>query len=141
MDEYRDQEHLSAGVQGAECIFHVCSAGLVDYLEITWSIGLEEGSEQLRCLVAAAVAGTGEDRDLKIVGEPCGKLVGISMGKIFRYGHEDLIPPILGRSITAQKNQSRRSKRRKYSKSHRYVISARQRYSKFRTTQHHDMKI
>ena len=134
-DEYRDHEMLSSGGQGAERIFHVCSSGLVDYLEITWSIGPEEGLEKLACLVAAAVAGAGEDRDLQIVCKPCGKLVGIAMCQVFRYGHKDLVPPVLGRGVTAQENQSRRSKRRKYPKSHIHVISARQRYSKIRTTQ------
>ena len=59
-DEDRDHEVLAAGGQCAERIFHVGTAGLVDYFEITWSIGLEEGLEKLACLVAAAVTGAGE---------------------------------------------------------------------------------
>ena len=39
-DEDRDHEVLAAGGQCAERIFHVGTAGLVDYFEITWSIGL-----------------------------------------------------------------------------------------------------
>ena len=108
-DEDRDHEVFASGGQGAERIFHVCSAGLVDYLEITWSIGLEEGSEQLRCLVAAAVAGTGEDRDLKIVGEPCGKLVGVSGCNIFCDRIEHVISFFLRRKPCAgeYRNQSK----------------------------------
>ena len=134
-DEDCDHEVLAAGGQCAERIFHVGTAGLVDYLEITWSIGPEEGLEKLACLVAAAVTGTGEDSDLQIVSEPCGKLVGIAIRQVFGYGHKHLIPSVLGRSVTAQKCQSCRSKHCKHPKSHIHVISARQRYSKFRTTQ------
>ena len=41
-DEDRDHEVLASGCQGAERIFHIGTAGLMDYLEITRSIGLEE---------------------------------------------------------------------------------------------------
>ena len=118
-DEYRDHEMFSSGGQGAECIFHVCTPGFVDYLEITRGAGLEEGLEELAGLIAAAVTGVGEDRDLQIIGKPCGKLIGITLCQVFGYGHEHLIPPVLGRSITAQNYQSCRSKRRKYLNSHK----------------------
>ena len=68
----------------------------MDYLEITRSIGLEEGLEELACLVAAAVAGTGEYRDLQIIRKPCGKLIRIAIRQVFRYGHKHLIPSVLG---------------------------------------------
>lgn len=78
-DEDRDHIVFAASGQGAKRVLHVGSAGLVDYLEITRGVGLEEGLEKLACLVAAAVAGAGEDRNLQIVREPCGKLVRIAI--------------------------------------------------------------
>ena len=95
-DEYRDHEMFSSGGQGAECIFHVCTPGFVDYLEITRGAGLEEGLEELTGLVAAAVTCAGEDRYLQVVGKPGRKFVGIAPRKVFGYGHEDFIPSVLG---------------------------------------------
>ena len=95
-DENRDHKVFATGGQGAECVFHVCSSRLMDYFEITRSIGLEEGLEELAGLIAAAVTGVGEDRDLQIIGKPCGKLIGITLCQVFGYGHEDFIPSVLG---------------------------------------------
>ena len=95
-DEDRDHEVFTAGRQCAERIFHIGSTCLMDYLEITRSIGLEEGLEELACLVAAAVACTGEYRDLQIIRKPCGKLIRIAIRQVFGYGHRDLIPSVLG---------------------------------------------
>ena len=95
-DEDRNHEVFAAGGQGSKRIFHVGSTGLVHYLEISRCIGLEERLKELAGLVAAAVAGGGEDRDLQIVGKPCGKLIGITSGHVLGYGHEYLIPSVLG---------------------------------------------
>ena len=95
-DENRDHEVFATGIQSSKRIFHVGSTGLVHYLEISRCIGLEEGLEELAGLVAAAVAGVGEDRDLQIVCEPCRKLIGITSGHVLGYGHEHFITPILG---------------------------------------------
>ena len=95
-DEDRDHEVFAAGGQGSKRIFHVGSSGLVHYLEISRGIGLKERLQELAGLVAAAVAGVGEDRDLQIVCEPCRKLIGITSGHVLGYGHKYFITPVLG---------------------------------------------
>ena len=69
-DKDRDHEVFSSGGQGAQRIFHVGPACLVGYLEGARCVGLEEGLQQLAGLTAAVFVRAGENRYLKVVGEP-----------------------------------------------------------------------
>jgi hypothetical protein len=95
--EYRDDEHLTSGIQCSQGVFHVGTAGLVGNLEGTRSIGLEEGLHDLAGLITARVVGVGKDRHFKVVREPGRKPLGISLGKIFRYRVEHIVSGVLCR--------------------------------------------
>ena len=52
-------------------------------LEGTWGIGFEEGAEDFLGLLAGAVAGAGDDRDVQVVGEPAGEGGSVSQREVF----------------------------------------------------------
>ena len=95
-DEYRDHEVFSSGGQGAQRVFHVGPAGLVGYFEGAWCVGLEEGLQQLASLVAAVFVCAGENRYLKVVGEPGRELLRIACPHIFGYRREDFVSSAMG---------------------------------------------
>ena len=95
-DKDRDHKVFTSGGQGSECIFHVGSTSLMDYLKVTRGIRLKKRLEKLACLVAAAITGAGENRDLKIICKPCREFINISSSHVLGNGHEYLIPSVLG---------------------------------------------
>lgn len=53
--EDSDHEHLPAGIQGTQSIFHVRSSGLMRDLEGPWSIRSEESLHDLAGLISAGI--------------------------------------------------------------------------------------
>ena len=94
-DENGYDEHLSAGVQFAERVFHVGPGGLVRDVEGARGVSVEKGLDDLAGLGPGTVAGGRDDGDLEVVGEPGGQAGGVSLGDIFADGDKDIIALVL----------------------------------------------
>ena len=81
-DEDRDLEKFSPGIELAKGVLGVGSRSSVIDFEGTWSVGPEERLQDLLRLVLAGIRSVGHDRDLQVVGEPCGKTFRIPFGQV-----------------------------------------------------------
>lgn len=84
-----DLEKLAAGIELTDEIFFVGLRGLMGDFERTGGVGGKETPENLAGLLFGTAAGSGQDGDVQIVGEPGGKRSFITGGQVFGYGREN----------------------------------------------------
>jgi len=92
-DHYGNCDGIIAliAVQPADGVLHYAFPAFVDDVEAVRPVGIEERLHDFLCLVlAATVVGIAEDGDFEVVGEPCGKPVGVSLLDVFADRDENI---------------------------------------------------
>ena len=84
-DKNRDFENFTAGVQEAQGVLGIGPRCQGTDLERAWRGIVKEGLENLLRLILAGIVGGGHDRYLKIVIEPGGQPLGVTVAQLLRY--------------------------------------------------------